>query len=149
MVGERLHSSPGFHQQEFHLHRLLPFSCLDNDDERPTGFQLSVGDRLAALKMPAFPEVDKHRGNIFHAEQGYTNCPASGTNCCVGTWAAKEQVRRGCHQTKKEPPDCRQWRSPLGCCVASVSSGGSSISPEPRGGEDEVHPLATQGRGFC
>ena len=64
--------------------RLLLFLSLDNGDLRPTRFQLSVGDWLAGLKTPTFPEVDKHLGNNFHAEQDYANCPAYGTNCCMG-----------------------------------------------------------------
>ena len=47
------------------------------------------------------------------------------------TWAAEEQVRKGCRQTKREPPDCRQRRRsccPQGCGLTCVVSGGSSDS---------------------
>lgn len=129
---------------------LLLLPGLDSDNERPTCFQLSVGDWLAGLETAAFPELDKHWGNIFHAEQCATNCPASGTNCCLGAWAAEEQARKGCHRREKpgvlalqaERGTCRTMGMLCGLCVqwwgAVYPWGSWGASPLTINGENRV-----------
>lgn len=82
------------------------------------------------LETPAFPEVYKHWGDTFHSEQDYANCSASGTNCCLVTWAAEEQREKAAIRKRNRllALQAGERAETMGGCVALGSHGGEQHS---------------------